>query len=332
MFALSLRADAQALCSLRDPQKQIFRLFPEADSYRSIVRTVGKDARKSVSESLPFTLHFNELGRHTLYVAHKGSRPLGFVHVRTEAGRWGLVEVAWAFDLELRIVGFEFQRCRDRAKKDLERPAAREALLGLSFSGLRERLDADAKQLQKGKLPVPSSADGLAVTLIRNGLKTIAVTENVWSADVWRARAKAVAQGVDEEVAKVVSLAGLDEVGRRSAVANVVGEEGTGLQRDSLRAWECRDDDGAFLGRVLRGLWERDDVALDLYWFVDGDGVLRSVTHRGKCKEPEILDAFKAQVGTDGGDASPCGSPVELVTREVLLQLQRSHVKGAGGR
>ena len=72
LLAVLLVADdlnAQAFCALRDPQRQINVLFPEATSFRSIVRTVDEAARSEVAERLPFSLHFNELGRHTLYVA-----------------------------------------------------------------------------------------------------------------------------------------------------------------------------------------------------------------------------------------------------------------------
>ena len=73
--ALCSAVHAQAFCALRDPNRQIYRLFPKATSYRSIVRTVGKDARREVGARLPFNLHFNELGRHTLYVPMRGDEP-----------------------------------------------------------------------------------------------------------------------------------------------------------------------------------------------------------------------------------------------------------------
>ena len=42
--ALCSSVHAQAFCALRDPNRQIYKLFPKATSYRSIVRTVDKDA------------------------------------------------------------------------------------------------------------------------------------------------------------------------------------------------------------------------------------------------------------------------------------------------
>ena len=77
---------AQAYCGLRDPVRNIYRIYPEADAYRSIVRSVDKRTRTLVSERLPFTLHFNELAKHTVYVAVKETLPVGLVHVRSEKG------------------------------------------------------------------------------------------------------------------------------------------------------------------------------------------------------------------------------------------------------
>ena len=64
---------AQAYCALRDPVRQIGELYP-GHSYVSHVGVVTTAARKEVSNRLPFTLHFNELGSHTLYAVGKGDQ------------------------------------------------------------------------------------------------------------------------------------------------------------------------------------------------------------------------------------------------------------------
>ena len=60
--------NAQAFCALRDPLSMIQTLVPEASGHRSITRIVDNDARETISRALPFTIHYNELGKHTLYV------------------------------------------------------------------------------------------------------------------------------------------------------------------------------------------------------------------------------------------------------------------------
>ena len=122
MLALGLTnmAWGQAYCKLRDPVNSIKKLYPMATTYRSIVRTVDSSARDAVASAIPFKLHFNELGRHTLYVAMNKKKPVGLVHARSEKGRWGLVEIAWALDFDLRVRSFTFQRCRSPHRAEVE--------------------------------------------------------------------------------------------------------------------------------------------------------------------------------------------------------------------
>ncbi len=63
---------AQGFSALRDPEHSVFASFPEADGYRAIVRPVDKKIRAEVQERLPFQIHFNELGDHTVYAALRG--------------------------------------------------------------------------------------------------------------------------------------------------------------------------------------------------------------------------------------------------------------------
>ena len=75
-------AKAEAFCALRDPVSSIYQLYPNANAYRSIVRTVDKQTREHVISHLPsLRLHFSEMGRHTLYVALQDGKKLGYVHV-----------------------------------------------------------------------------------------------------------------------------------------------------------------------------------------------------------------------------------------------------------
>ena len=83
---------ADAYCSLRDPVAQIQQLYPQKTNQLSIVKTVDTSTRNLVKLALPSNdLHFSELGRHTLYVAMKNTEALGYVHVRSEQSKWGLV-------------------------------------------------------------------------------------------------------------------------------------------------------------------------------------------------------------------------------------------------
>ena len=188
------RLHAQAYCGLRDPVRNLYKIYPEADAYRSIVRSVDKRTRTQVSERLPFTLHFNELAKHTVYVAVKESQPVGLVHVRSEKGKWGLVEIAWALDLDLNIQGFHFQRCRDKRKTGLENQAFASQIMGKGLPALRLMLSEDALSLDTNRISVPKGCEALALTVLRSAMKTITVTDIVWSGDLKRLRAQAEAK------------------------------------------------------------------------------------------------------------------------------------------
>ena len=81
------------------PNRQIYRLFPKATSYCSIVRTVGKEARREVGARLPFNLHFNELAAH-LYVPMRGdeasvwSTPAARLAYGGWCEAWGLTSIS----------------------------------------------------------------------------------------------------------------------------------------------------------------------------------------------------------------------------------------------
>lgn len=101
-----------AYCALRDPVKAINQLYPSSTHHKSIVKKIAEDSRKEVKKLLPFTIHFNELGKHTQYIIFDEDTALGYIHTRTENSRWGLAEFAWAINLDSTIKGIYFQRCR----------------------------------------------------------------------------------------------------------------------------------------------------------------------------------------------------------------------------
>ncbi len=183
LLAIPGSAAGQAYCALRDPIRSIYRLFPDADSHVSIVREVSNEARQEVGRRLPFTLHSTELGTHTIYVAQHDGVAEGIVHVRSEPSEWGLVEVAWAIDTELRITGFEIQRCRSRQREAVEAEAFRNQLTGASSDELRRLIGSDGT-IRAEVLEVPPEARVLAAALVRSGLKTLEVTPVVWAEDL----------------------------------------------------------------------------------------------------------------------------------------------------
>lgn len=177
--------NAIAYCSLRDPVAQIAQLYPQKTNQLSIVKTVDDNIRSQVKIALPSNdLHFSELGRHTLYIAMLGKKTLGYVHVRSEQSDWGLVEIVWAIDKDLRISDFVFQRCRSPKKKIAQQSEFKSMFIGKNYHELKELLSADGVTAKYNVLKNAPNAAELANVILRCALKTLLLTEILWGEEL----------------------------------------------------------------------------------------------------------------------------------------------------
>lgn len=146
-LSLVQQVDARAFCALRDPISSIRLLFPESSKHHSIVRAINSDVRDKISERLPFTLHFNELGKHTLYVVDDEKQTVGFVHVRSELTQWGLVEIAWGLNPDLTVRSVHFQRCRIPDCEGKHLVDVLDLTIGKSYGELLKYISEDGQSL-----------------------------------------------------------------------------------------------------------------------------------------------------------------------------------------
>ncbi len=173
--------NAVAYCSLRDPVAQISQLYPQKTNQLSIVKTVNDNTRAQVQIALPSNdLHFSELGQHTLYIAMLGKESLGYIHVRSEQSDWGLVEIVWAIDKDLRITNFAFQRCRSPKKKIAQESIFKDIFIGKNYQELKQLLSDDGVTANKAVLEKAQLAPELANVVLRCALKTLLLTEMLW--------------------------------------------------------------------------------------------------------------------------------------------------------
>lgn len=177
-------ASAQAFCALRQPHRAQQRLFPESSSLETFTDEVTSAHRAEVKSELKFTVHQAELGLHTLYAAFKGEgeskEHIGYIHVRSEEGEWGLIEITWALTPDLKIRDFFFQRCRDLARDEVQKDLFKSFLKGKSSDDLRPALSKEGTALSSPIKGLTEEAQGLAYRLVRSALKTLAVTKAVW--------------------------------------------------------------------------------------------------------------------------------------------------------
>jgi len=188
LFLLTLFSESThgvAYCSLRDPVAQIAQLFPEKTNQLSIVKAVDDSTRLKIQTELPRNdLHFSELGKHTLYIAMSRGEPLGYVHVRSEQSKWGLVEIVWAIDKDLKIINYVFQRCRSAKRKFAEESQFKSIFIGKNYQELKTLLSSDGITVNKAVLGKAQDAPELASVVLRCALKTLLLTEILWGEEL----------------------------------------------------------------------------------------------------------------------------------------------------
>ncbi len=315
---------AQAYCALRDPESSIYSTFPQADRFRSIVKTVNTDARNVIREKLPLDLHFNELGKHTIYVAMSGDRPIGIVHARSEADRWGLIEIAWALDLNLRVVDFRFQRCRNPARKALEVSSFRTQLKNKSFAELRALLTEDAERFLSRPSTVNDSTESLAVTIVHSALKTILVTETVWESDLHSLRVDNLLQEHFEEPVVLDLLTEPYSEHIRDALARYQLDKEINIDRRSLQMFRVAGADQRPLGYLFDLDWNSGTVDTRLLWLLSNEGTVVDVATSDSALRPDFHSSLHQLVNFSVSSSSQCSNALELSAFE-LGMLARVH-------
>ena len=307
------RIDAQAYCALRDPVRQIYTLFPEATNYRSIVRTIDRDDRVAVGGASSLTLHFNELGRHTLYVALKNERPIGIVHVRSERSDWGLLEAAWALDFDLRIVDFALQRCRSPHRRKIESDAFRVQLKGLNFEGIQRQLHGESSDSRSLPIESPPGAEQLTTALLRCAAKTLLVTQVVWKDDVRRLR---ILSRVAEAIPGTVELQPDGEAPQQDRAE----QKQDGDILGDIAFLRALTADGQKVGLVALTELQFDQTRFHLWWILGADLKLRAVFPDHAWPDDSTRVALESLVGkTLDGE---CATRAELAASAVFKAAQ----------
>lgn len=306
-------ASAQAYCALRDPVSRIYDVFPDANAFRSYVGTIDEVTREEIAERLPFTLHFNELGRHTLYTPTLNGVPVGFAHVRSERGNWGLIEVLWGFDFEMRVTGYVFQRCRSRLRKTVEGEPFASLIIGKNFNEIRALLSKDGNSLREGILP-PHVDPGMAMALIRCALKTIAATEAAWKDEVNFCMAQSRAFSWLGPGVRVTSLQGkISRKAPQEINPIVIAENRVDLTNTVV--FRLRPGDKGVDALMLRSDTHLGDYPLTLWWLFEGGRLTKVACQTGWPRE-DLKSSFYTAIDQQRA-WDECSTPVELLTSAV---------------
>lgn len=179
-LVITTEISAAAFCALRDPTDSILNLFPDYSSSRSLVKDISTDAKRLLQKYLPFKFHYKEFGKHTLYVIFNDQMPIGIIHVRPEKGQWGINEIVWALDMDFRIIGFKFQRCRCITKNEVESTEFMKLLHGKNWQTLKSFLSTAVDDINELPAIISDESRSLAFTVIRSAIKASLTTSLVW--------------------------------------------------------------------------------------------------------------------------------------------------------
>jgi hypothetical protein len=310
---------AEAYCALRDPVGAINAMYPDADTHKSVVRTIGPEVRDDIAERLPFTLHFNELGKHTLYIVQRDGQPLGFIHARSEPGRWGLVELVWSLTPDLHVRDFRFQRCRAPSCASLKSPEFVSQLAGRDLDGLLALLEPDGDAFRPGAITIPEGGDELALAIVRSAAKTIAVTRSAWPGTVSRVQAWQVAK---QRFPVVVAL----EPALQSYPADAISELDktlaggrSAVRRDTVSAYRVLGQNRVYLGTVIDASWATAGQGGRLFWAFSKGGRVLGVDPLAAWPSNEARSAFERLIDQPIPSGESCSGAAELVATELGL-------------
>ncbi len=310
MLCLAGQTHAVAYCSLRDPVNAIYEFFPEATNYRSNVRNVGREARRSVQEQLPFRMHFNELGRHTLYVAQEGEQRLGFVHARSEVSKWGLTEFAWAFCVDMKVRSVRVQRSRDLKLLTHSEEELTAIVAGKNLPALRD-------------LYYGSEPGSVEHTLSAAAMKVLVITQSVWPEEILGDAVQSLLAQNFGERAHLRPLVDLYDEAVMGELETLSMMESPLFLRDRLKGFQVLDAEGEVLGMVFQSTFDLESQEKSLIWMIDRQGTLLSVTEEGQAS---TYPAFAGVVGHAPHGLEECTGPAELGALELAV-LARAHAE-----
>jgi hypothetical protein len=290
----------------------VFRAYPEADGYSSIARDVGPTHRRTIEQRLPFKVHFNELGEHSLLVAYRSRRPVGLVYQRTEESDWGLVDIAWHVSLDLRVFGFEITRGLGRDAKEIADSLFAEQLAGSTFDEVCARLAAHQEAL-RGEDASPRGQ--LTRTVLRSAAKALAVTSAVWRHEVEKLHDQAEGYDLFPAAARFV---------RRTTKLDVDGD--AGVRTFDVKVMYAYDFGNTLLGYVVWSTPREGGGDAHLRWVVDRDRRIVIVRPDGVVRDADGAESWTRLTGrllAAPGDVEPALAALAQGLGALVIRLER---------
>ncbi|MDP2960516.1 MAG: hypothetical protein Q8N71_03740 [candidate division Zixibacteria bacterium] len=147
-----------AVCVFRFPDRDVYKLYPKATNYKSVIKKIDRDTKEKCEAFLGKPLDSDETEL-TFYEIYKGKELIGMIHPHAERGEYGTIEVVWAFTLDGRITDFVIQRDREKKGKELNGPEFRKQFAGKNIDSpftVEKTREINSKLIK----PVPDADKG----------------------------------------------------------------------------------------------------------------------------------------------------------------------------
>lgn len=309
-------------CALRNPQRQIYELFPEATNYRTVSGNVDIAAKRRIEAQIGRELEFSDLGKSTVCIVLKENVPIGFVHARAEVGVRGTTELVWALDLNMRVLQTRVQRSRERHADVLRSEAFSRLLVGRDWLSLRDLLDTETLALEADSLELPEHSHALAAVAVYSGVKTTVILECGFANIVWTARVEGhVARFFPDAKDITVPPRAVDEATRTRA-QEWLGWAPVEVDPDSVKVVRAVGKAGESLGLLVHAHWRRSDP-IELWIALQPDGHLDEVLSWDEGEAHEDLAALQ---GLSMDELRDRKEPAARFVAEVLALLRSGGV------
>ncbi len=287
---------AQANCALRNPDRQIYEIFPHASSYRTIVARVDDEKKKAIEARVGSPLARTDLGQHTVYLVLRASAPIGFVHARTEVGTRGSIELVWALDLDLSIKAFRVQQSRERNTKAIESDDFGSKLVGRNLAAIKALLSDGNHDVNLAALNLPSNAASIARVVVLCALKTRVITETAFADSVLAARQLGNVYRAFPDTTSVHRLETPLSNAAMTAAGQALGSAAFPFDRSSFAVFRSIVEDGSSNGILVYATLTDDESQTKTWWTVSAGGAVMEVRVLSDAG-PEAHAAFSAVAG-----------------------------------
>lgn len=162
-------------CDLNDPDRDVKRLFPSSDGYKtyyvSIQQKGGKPLLEKVEQRLgdKFSGLFETMDvPYTVYEIYKNKQIIGYIHGVNQKGQYGGIQVFLALDTKGNILNLYFQKMTNQSAKLFRSKEFSNQFIGLSFkefASYQPKVGKLEGSLSKIKNPAPKAENDFKATL-----------------------------------------------------------------------------------------------------------------------------------------------------------------------